>query len=162
MPVDIIPSDLEIRQLAAANLQLMANHNNTEAVARYTLESGAWVDARHLEIWNKWPPYSSAGPLPPPPKRLVVVWKVIEGYEGPYPILVTSTEDACPPVKDPGSEVTPPPTAGVAHVGVHLSGPYWQCCLDDTMPVGAIVPADGVHPKVKKIQAFAGFLYQEV
>lgn len=162
MPIDTIPSDLDIRQLTAASLQDMANHNNKEAVARYALTSDSWTRARQLEIWNKWPAYSTSGPLPSPPKKLIVVWKTIEGYDGPYPVMVSSPEDACPPVKDPANETTPQPVAGYAHVGVHLYGLYWQCCLDDTMPAGAVVPAEGTHPAVRKMQAFAGFVYQEV
>lgn len=160
MPVDTIPSDAEVRDLVAASLQVMANHNNTESVSRYELVSDSWTKARQLEIWNKWIPYSTSGPLPEPPKKLVVVWKEIEGYNGPYPILVTSEEKACPPVVDPIDHPEPTP-AGRAHVGTHLYGKFWQCMLDDTMPMGAVIPADGAHPKLTKIQAFAGFLYQE-
>lgn len=161
MPIDPVPTDAEIRILAAANLQAMANHNNDEAVKKYGLVSDSWTAARHLEIWNKWTPYSSAGPLPPPPRRLAVVWKIIEGYEGLYPILVSTQDEACPPV----AEVTEAPShlaPGLAAVGVHLYGPIWQCQLNDTMPEGAEVPAGTDHPKVKKIPTFAGFLYQEV
>ena len=132
------------------------NLRNAEA---YKVQVAQWHINRRIERDNHLP--ATPVPMPAPVAKVTIV----QIHVDPWPAYDWPTTTYGPELVVAVAQDDPEPAPlpqGVSDVGFHLYGKFWRCGGLDTMPAGAIVEANSLHPRVRKIIYPFGSWYEEV